>query len=239
MLLGLGTYFGATFGAVPGREVIALSLILLFGTSGFLLGYLLTRLYLAGAFSRALTSFDALKQAVALSGGTKEREGDVIRKVEAAAANATQQEVEIEVRRLALEYDEVRRTMPFTRQRTARLDAIVARMKGLAQSAGDMLDKLTGSANEGDRLAAIAFLQMAPDPKHIGWLGGRFGDETPFVKYHAARALRHMAEEAPLSGAHKTELQAALERAREGIPKNDKAALESITLAERALNATT
>src|SRR5207244_11408636 len=41
----LSAYFAVSFGDVPGREAITLALIVLFGICGFLLGYLLTRLF--------------------------------------------------------------------------------------------------------------------------------------------------------------------------------------------------
>jgi hypothetical protein len=236
-LRGLGVYFGASFGDIPGRESLALALLLLFGTSGFLMGYLLTRLYLAGAFSRALSPGEVLAQALSLSGGTDAPPTSVIRKVESAAAQATPAEVQDQVRKLALEYQFTRSTMLFTPERTSRLDGIVLRMKGLAASAADMTEQLMGSISEGERLAAIAFLHMRPDPRRVAWLGARFKDETPFIKYHAAHALRRLLD-VPLTVEQKTELRAAVESARNNIDPTDAAALAPISQTLQRLDAT-
>jgi hypothetical protein len=236
-LRGLGAYFGASFGDLPGRESLALALLLLFGTSGFLMGYLLTRLYLAGAFSRAMSPGEVLQEAVSLRGDSDAPPIEVIRKVEDAAAMATPEQVQGQVRALAREYEYTRRTMSFTAARTARLDGIVLRMKGLAASAANMTDQLMGSNSEGERLAAVAFLHMQPDPKHIAWLGARFENETPFIKYHAAHSLRRLIDY-PLTPEQKSELRAAVESARANIDPTDAAALAPITQTLQRLDAT-
>lgn len=236
-LRGLGAYFGASFGDIPGRESLALALLLLFGTSGFLMGYLLTRLYLAGAFSRALSPGEMLERAVSLTGGTDAPPPDVIRKVEDAAAHATPAEVQDQVRKLALEYQFTRSAMLFTPERTARLDGIVLRMKGLAASAASMIDQLMSSSSEGERLAAVAFLHMRPDPSRIGWLGARFKDETPFIKYHAAHSLRRLLD-APLSIEQKAELKKVTEDACAHIDPNDAPALAPLNQILQRLDAT-
>lgn len=235
-LKGLGAYFGQSFGDLPGRESLALALLLLFSISGFLMGYLLTRLYLAGAFSRALSPGEVLERVVAMRGNADTAPGEVIRKVEDAAAMAAPEEVQKLVRALARDYENTRRTMPFSSARTVLLDRIVVRMNGLAASAANMLDQLMSSRAEGERLAAIAFLQMQPEPKHIGWLSSCFEGEKPFLKYHAAQALRSLTD-LPLSPAQKQELRAAAENGRNSIDSGDSAAQAVITQTLQRLDA--
>ena len=51
--------------------------------------------------------------------------------------------------------------------------------------------QLRSSSNAGERLAAIAMLQVKPEPDALAWLSERFPPhEKPFVAYHAAVALR-------------------------------------------------
>ena len=62
------------------------------------------------------------------------------------------------------------------------------RIFGLATS--PMLHDLTASDSAGERLAAIASLQVRPDANLLEWLATRLASETPFVGYQAAVALR-------------------------------------------------
>jgi hypothetical protein len=58
----LAAYFATAFGPIEGREAFTLSLLVSFSVSGFLLGYLLTRLFLTMAFTRVergLTQMEA------------------------------------------------------------------------------------------------------------------------------------------------------------------------------------
>jgi hypothetical protein len=64
-------------------------------------------------------------------------------------------------------------------------------MQGLAKQAYAMLPELAAGPSDGERLAAIAFLQIIPNKDYIDWLAKRFDGGTPFVMYHAAIALRN------------------------------------------------
>lgn len=48
-------------------------------------------------------------------------------------------------------------------------------------------------------MAAIAILQMTPNIDTLGWLGQRFGRETPFVMWQATLALHRLARGAETS----------------------------------------
>jgi hypothetical protein len=52
------------------------------------------------------------------------------------------------------------------------------------------LDVLVKGSTAGERLAAVALLEVKPKLEYVDWLAARVGTEQPFVGYHAALALR-------------------------------------------------
>jgi hypothetical protein len=92
---------------------------------------------------------------------------------------------------LAKEYDQIRRDMPAGDERTRRMEGIFSRMTIEAPKVQDLLSSLQVSHSAGERLMAIAVLNMFPDASHLDWLADRMdpGQERPFVSYHAAVAL--------------------------------------------------
>ena len=81
---------------------------------------------------------------------------------------------------------------PPSDDRTRRLSGVVARMRVLAFAAHPMIPKLMGAERAGERVAAIAFLQVKPCFKEsvLTWLGDRISiSERRLVQYHAAGAL--------------------------------------------------
>jgi hypothetical protein len=121
------------------------------------------------------------------------------RQVEAAARIAIQtREVDskallAELDRLCLEYDSLRRTLPSGDARTRAMTRVLVKMRSLAPSLTDYLDIYKSSGSAGNRLAAIAMMQMVPQIADLDWLKGRFSSELPFVFYHAALALQNVA----------------------------------------------
>lgn len=73
-LWALAQRLAAGLGDSPGNAVFALAIMIFFSVSGFMLGFLWTRLYLAGAFRRADT--DLSDQVNALARKTEERDTD-------------------------------------------------------------------------------------------------------------------------------------------------------------------
>jgi hypothetical protein len=123
---------------------------------------------------------------------------------------------------LADEYEKIRREMPSSSVRTRRMTAVFSQMKAHAAGARSLLDQFMQSESAGRRLAAIAILQMFPDPDHLQWLAGRLQNpdvEQPFVGYMAAVALLEAVRALPASA--QTTLKAALHQAQEfaeGLP---------------------
>ena len=84
------------------------------------------------------------------------------------------------------------RAEPPGNDRTKRASAVVARMRLLAFAAYPMLEDLIADDSAGERVAAIAFLQVTPcfRASALEWLGERISlREGKFVQYHAAGAL--------------------------------------------------
>src|SRR5262245_24424303 len=249
-LKNLSAYFGTSFGDVPGREAITLALIVLFGVCGFLLAYLLTRLFLTGAFVRALSPGEEIDKEIRNANegrGASPRTnqpggilpitpGDFARYAAAAqrvseVANAVEpEEVRSKVLTLANQYNAIRAAMPFSSERTRRLDGIVASLRVLHKASYWMLPELANSSSPGERVAAVAFLQMQPDPIYIPWLRVRFTQEQPFLMYHAAVALRNAANS--LGPEHHDALSAAISRALETLPNSE---LHTHAILEQAL----
>jgi hypothetical protein len=92
---------------------------------------------------------------------------------------------------LAKEYDQIRRDMPASDERTRIMEGVFSRMKVSAPKVQGSLSAFQQSGSAGERLMAIAVLNMFPDVDHLGWLAERMDpeQEKPFVAYHAAVAL--------------------------------------------------
>jgi hypothetical protein len=86
-------------------------------------------------------------------------------------------------------YERTRQRMRASHERTQRLEQIFAKMLGLATASYPLLDELAGSPSPGERLAAIAILQMFASERFLPFLVKLVGEEKPFVGYHAIRAL--------------------------------------------------
>jgi hypothetical protein len=104
------------------------------------------------------------------------------------------------------------------------MTAVFSQMKAHAAGARSLLDQFMQSESAGRRLAAIAILQMFPDPDHLQWLARRLQNpdvEQPFVGYMAAVALLEAVRALPASA--QTTLKAALHQAQafaEALPSD-------------------
>ena len=97
----------------------------------------------------------------------------MIAEVERALLTAAKQPV-VE---LAREYEEIRIHIPEGRERTSKMEAAIAQMRGLAGAPHSLLKELTSSDSLGERLAAIAILQKKPDPAYLDWLAGQLAQD--------------------------------------------------------------
>lgn len=99
-----------------------------------------------------------------------------------------------QVQALSHEYEITRRVMRAGRERTRTMTRIFLKMRMLGPSVVFMLDDLKGSERAGDRLFAIAIMQVDDTSADIPWLEERFKLERPFAFFHAANALRILAD---------------------------------------------
>jgi hypothetical protein len=135
---------------------------------------------------------------------------------------------------LAAEYERTRASMASGDPRTRKLELIVTKMRTLGVAAYPYLGDFTRSLSPGQRLAAIAILQISPDPQYWDWLADRVGDERPFVGYQAAVALLTAARTS--APADRERLDPILRRAKEpfgsGLEDTDRAKTIDAAIAE-------
>lgn len=98
--------------------------------------------------------------------------------------------VRAQVRSYAHLYERTRQRMPASNDRTRRMDDIFQNMRNLATASYPLLDELSRSPSPGERLAAVAILQVFADEQYLPFLVNLVGSEKPFVGYNAAGALR-------------------------------------------------
>jgi hypothetical protein len=137
-----------------------------------------------------------------------------------------------QVRSYARLYERTRLRMEPGDERTSRMEQVFQRMRGLAHAAYPLLDELSGSLLPGDRLAAVAILQVFAAVRYLPFLVGLVGSEKPFVGYHAIRALQFAV--GALDPLRFPELRQALADAGEALRK---ANVGFLTDRQRVLNA--
>lgn len=96
--------------------------------------------------------------------------------------------------KLAANYDRLRAEAPAGEYRTRRMNEIVGLMRTFALPGLPLLAQLAASASPGERLAAVAILQVRSFASYIPWLQARFLEETQvFLLYNTALVLRRLA----------------------------------------------
>jgi len=115
---------------------------------------------------------------------------------------------------LAKAYDQIRTKMPAGDERTRIMEGVFSQMKITAPKVQGSLSAFQQSSSAGERLMAIAVLDMFPEAKHLAWLAERMDPEheNPFVAYHAAVALLDAVTN--LSSEDSAKLEAALAEAK-------------------------
>jgi hypothetical protein len=69
------------------------------------------------------------------------------------------------------------------------MEQVFEKMRNLATASYPLLDELAGSPSPGERLAAVAILQVFAAEQFLTFLVKLIGSEKPFVGYHATKAL--------------------------------------------------
>jgi hypothetical protein len=119
--------------------------------------------------------------------------------------------IEPQVVQLAQLYESIRSAMPRGEARTQAMDEVVAKMRTLGIRMLPFIDRMALSRSSGERLSAIAALQVKPDLKYSRWLVERIYVEVPFLFFHASLALNEYARSANLWEPLRTDIQKALE----------------------------
>lgn len=95
-----------------------------------------------------------------------------------------------QVRSYARLYEMTRQRMPGSSERTVRMEQIFDKMRNIATASYPLLDELAQSPSPGERLAAVAILQVCASQRFLSFLVSLVRTEKPFVSYHAIRALQ-------------------------------------------------
>lgn len=114
-------------------------------------------------------------------------------KIEIQAKALETDVIRTQLSQLCAEYENLRKGMPPGQARTRAMTQVLVKMRTLGRAAEHLLDELKQSAAAGDRLAAVAIMQIDPGKADIEWLVARFGSEKPFVFYQSAIALLNVA----------------------------------------------
>lgn len=183
----------------------ATALVVGFGVLGFLCGYLYTRLFLQGAFSRSDNQMRKFQDVVAteLSEAAPDAprpEGEpslpspsdrqsAERVLQSAPSNGSTDAIRLPLKDLTSTYEKLRTEMTYGRERTRKMTEIASGIKRLALAAAPLLPELAQSSSPGERLAAVMILQMKFDPAYIEWLANRIVEEPAFCGYQAVSSL--------------------------------------------------
>jgi hypothetical protein len=95
-----------------------------------------------------------------------------------------------QIRSYAEIYERIRQRMRASDDRTRRMEQVFQQMRAIANAAYPLLDELAKSPKPGERLAAVAILQVFANAEYLPLLVSLVSAEKPFVGYQAVTALR-------------------------------------------------
>lgn len=107
-----------------------------------------------------------------------------------AAVGELDELVREQVRAYARLYERTRQRMTAGDARTRRMEMVFQGMKSIALAAYPLLSELAESPFPGERLAAVAILEVVGSEAHLPFLVNMLASEKPFAGFHAAQALR-------------------------------------------------
>lgn len=162
---------------------------------GFLIGYIATRLYLAGAFSKADQA--ALEVVIRKADEAAGAAQSALQKVDfalikpSATTNDQRQNPTADLDELARKYVQVRSTMQSGSQRTSKMNEIFKEMISIANmSERPDLSVLLKENDIGKRLIGYAYLYSKPDYEYLEQIVDAIStDPTPFGQYWAIQVL--------------------------------------------------
>jgi hypothetical protein len=132
------------------------------------------------------------------SGTVSDAEFEAAAKIAIDSAAIGETALAIQLDKLCIEYDTIRRVMPAGYRRTQAMTRAFVRMRALGPAVSDRIDAYKSSGSAGSRLAAIAMMQMEPHKADLPWLVSRFRNDHPFIFYHAALAMQNAANDSTI-----------------------------------------
>jgi hypothetical protein len=193
-------YMAPAFGT--NGEVFTGGIVIVGALCGFFYGYLPTRLFLWLALTESDIEGDKLSEARAdknlqeaeslrsSSGGSPEVGAVSDDRRGGGEESATATETRSKVTSLAQRYESLRAKLKPGADRTQKLEEVLSETRKLAPQIDEATRmELQNSGSPGERLAAVAWLQVYPRADALLWLADRIGAEKPFIGYHAAVAL--------------------------------------------------
>lgn len=151
------------------------------------------RLKIAGIEAELDKVADAVPPADDLGEQITPQEIQTASRVETQARSLDDDTLWDQVHALSTEYESLRKVMPAGPARTQAMTRVFVKMRTLGPSVVSFVDALERSRSAGERLFAVAIMQIEPDVADIDWLEKRFRSERPFLFFHAANALRVVA----------------------------------------------
>jgi hypothetical protein len=133
---------------------------------------------------------------------------------------------------LAREYEQVRASMPGSRERTQRMATVFSKMRALAATAHPLIEEGIASESPGERLAAIAILLELPELQYLDWLAQRPASESSFIGYHATLALLQAVR--AFGASERPALEVALKAAEESARRHNPVDPNQISVLENA-----
>ncbi|NIJ18615.1 hypothetical protein FHS95_000284 [Sphingomonas naasensis] len=112
-------------------------------------------------------------------------------RVQVAAKALDDSALRAQLHQLSLEFDIVRRTLPPGRERERAMTEVLVKMRTIGPALAHLIGELKASESPGERLAAIAMMQLDPGLLDLDWLLGRFGSDPPFLFFQSAFVLRN------------------------------------------------
>ena len=114
-------------------------------------------------------------------------------RVQLAARALDGQALRAQLRQLSLEFDILRRTLPSGPERSRAMTEVLVKMRTIGPALSHLIGELKGSDSPGERLAAVAMMQLDPDLLDLDWLLERFRVDPPFLFFQSAFALKNAA----------------------------------------------
>lgn len=112
-------------------------------------------------------------------------------RVQAAAQAVDDQALRAKLKQLTLEFDILRKTLPSGPERSRAMTEVLVKMRTIGPALSQLIGELKASDSPGERLAAIAMMQLAPELLDLDWLFARFRVDPPFLFFQSAFALRN------------------------------------------------